>query len=448
MLKKSALRILIAPTITLGLILPNVTVAENLIDIFQLSLNNDSGLKAAKFAKQAEEESRPQALAKLFPTIKLSSQAGRASQDIKATWEAARTDESNSGLSIYNQMNLSVALSQPVFNLPHIRSLKLADVKLTQAELNYRIAQQDLLFRVAERYFSVLASNDALNFARAEKNAIARQLTQTKNRFQVGITAVTDVHESQARHDLAVANEIKAETVLANQKETLNRITRTTHHNLMSLKADTPLIPPVPTSMQDWTEAAKGANLQIAEKKLQADILRQEINVVRASNYPTLDFNVDYGYNEFGGAYGQKTLDGFASLDLNMTIFEGNISSTKIKEKKFRFEEMLHIIDAKEREVIQQTRNAYLGVLAGMSYVKALDQALKSSNRALQSITAGFDVGTRTAIEVLDAQRELFRNQRDYTLARYEYVMNMLKLKKAVGLLSIDDLEQINDWLH
>ena len=451
MLKQISLGLLIL----LSTFLPNFASAENLFDIFQLSLINDPELKAAKAAKSAEQQSRPLALSKLFPTIKLSSQVGKASQDLRETWTSAEANDANQdglnddlGLTIFNQANLSLQLTQPLFNLPNMRNLKVADIKLTQAELNYRIAQQALLMRVANRYFNVLASQDSLNFARAEKNAIARQLQQTKHRFQVGLTAVTDVHESQARHDIAVANEIKAETALANEKEALNRITGKTHNNLMTLKNDTPLVPPTPTSMTDWTEAARGSNLQITEKKLQADILRLEMDVVRASNYPTLDFNVYYGYNEFGGAYRQKTLDGLASLDLNMTIFEGNLASSKIKQKQFQFENLLQLIDAKERQVIQQTRNAYLGVLAGMSYVKALSQALKSSDRALKSIEAGFEVGTRTAIEVLNARRELFRSQRDYALARYEYIINMLKLKVSVGLLSIDDLEQINNWLH
>lgn len=441
MLKKISLKLLIL----LGIILPGIAGAENLFDIFRLALINDPELKAAKFAKSAEQQSRPLAMTKLFPTIELSSQVGKASQDLRDTWVDGNP---YLGLSVYNQANIALNLTQPLFNLPHLKDLKVADIKLTRAELNYRIAQQALLFRVAERYFNVLASQDSLNFSRAEKNAIARQLQQTKHRFQVGLVAVTDVHESQARHDLAVANEIKSETALANIKEALNRITGKTHNNLMALKDDTPLIPPTPTSMKDWTEAARGSNLQVAEKKLQADTLRLEMDAIRASNYPTLDFNVSYGYSEYGGAFRQKTLDGLVSLDLNMTIFEGNATSSKIKQKQYRFEELLQLIDAKEREVLQQTRNAYLGVLAGMSYVKALSQALKSSDRALQSINAGFEVGTRTAIEVLNAQRELFRSQRDYALARYEYILNMLKLKVSVGLLSIDDLEQINNWLH
>jgi len=436
----------------LGIILPSISVAENLVDAFQLSLANDPDLKAAKFAKIAEQEARPQAMAKLFPTIKISSHAGKATQDVRKTWTT--TDDDNDGinddlgLTVYNEANLSLNLKQPIFNMTHLRNLKVSNIKLIQAELKYRIAQQDLLMRVAERYFGVLSASDSLAFARAEKNAIARQLQQTKNRFQVGLTAVTDVHESQARHDLAVAHEIKAETALANQKEALRRITGKLKGNLMTLKDDTPLIPPSPTSMKDWTEAAKGSNLEIAEIKLQADILRLEMDVIRAGNYPTLDFKVFYGYNEYGGAYQQKTLDGLASLELNMTIFEGNLSSSKIKQKRNRFEETLQLIEAKEREVSQQTRNAYLGVLAGMSYVKALSQALKSSSQALQSTTAGFEVSTRTAVEVLNAQQDLFRSQRDYALARYEYILNMFKLKIAVGLLSIDDLEQINNWLH
>ncbi|MDH5256793.1 MAG: TolC family protein, partial [Gammaproteobacteria bacterium] len=186
----------------------------------------------------------------------------------------------------------------------------------------------------------------------------------------------------------------------------------------------------------------------ITTKKLEADLIREKMEVLRAGHFPTLDFNASYGYNKSGGAFFEKSLNAVISLDLNMTVFEGNILASKIRQQKFMFDQKIQEIEAKEREILQQTRSAYLGVLAGMSYVKALNQAMKSSEQALKATNAGFDVGTRTAIEVLDAQRDLFRSQRDFSSARYEYMLNMLRLKMSVGLLSIDDLEQINSWLQ
>ena len=425
----------------------NFASADNLLEVFQLALQNDPQLKAAQAERSSANEYDAQTLAKLFPTVSIHSNIAKSSQDLRSR-EGLTNDSDELKLSIFTEFSLALSLKQPLFNLPNLRNRKISVIQSVQAELHYRIAQEQLLFRVVEAYFNVLSSLEDLSFARAEKNAIARQLARTKSRFKVGLIAVTDVHESQARHDLAIAQEIKAESQLADQRESLRVITGKLHNSLWALTEDTPLIPPTPSNLNDWIEAARGQNLQIAAIKMQADILKQKINVSRAEYYPTLDVNASYGFYEYGGAYGQRSLDGSISLDLNMIIFEGNILASKIRQKTHDFEKLIQEIDQKEREVLQTTRSAYLGVLAGMSYVKALKQTLSSSNQALAATNAGFEVGSRSAIDVLNAQREMFRSQRDYAHARYSYILDMLKLKVAVGLLSIDDLEQINNWLR
>ena len=428
-------------------ILPALSFADNLLDAFELAIESDPNLKAAQFARKALMEEHSQTLAKYFPTIVFYSTAGKTSQDLRAV---AFDDPNDSSIrtTVYNELNFGIDLRQPIFNLKNFRSRNVSEVQVVQAELKYRTSQEALLFRVAERYFGVLAGTDKLNFARAEKNAIARQLNQTKERFKLGLIAVTDVHEAQARHDMALAQEIKAESDVANDKEVLRRITGADHQQLMMLKADTPLTPPSPSNLNDWIAAARDQNLHIASKKLEADLIKEKMEVLRAEHFPTLDFTATYGYNKSGGPFFQESLDANISLDFNMTIFKGNILASKVRQLKYQFDEKIQEIEEKEREILQQTRSAYLGILAGMSYVKALSQAMKSSEQALKATNAGFDVGTRTAIEVLDAQRELFRSQRDYASSRYEYMLNMLRLKMAVGLLSIDDLEQINSWLQ
>jgi len=429
------------------LLLSATTSADNLLDVFELAIKSDPNLKAAQYARKALLEEHAQTLAKYFPTISVNANVGKISQDLR---QVAFDDTENTliGTSAYNEANFGIYLKQPLFNLKNVRNRNVSEVRVVQAELNYRISQEALLFRVTERYFGVLAGQDKLNFARAEKNAIARQLRQTKDRFKIGLTAVTDVHEAQSRHDMALAQEIKAESELADDKEALRGITGQIHEHLLMLKADTPLTPPSPANMNDWIDAARDQNLHITIKKLEADLIKQKISVSRAEHFPTLDFNASYGYNKIGGPFFIESLDARVSLDLNMTLFEGNIQASKIRQQRHRFDQKIQEIEGKEREILQQTRSAYLGILAGMSYVKALGQAMKSSEQALKATNAGFDVGTRTAIQVLDAQRELFRSQRDFSSSRYDYMINMLRLKMAVGLLSIDDLEQINNWLQ
>lgn len=431
----------------LFLFLPTISTADNLMDTFNLAIENDPNLKAAQFARKALSEEHAQTLAKYFPTVKAYSTIGKRSQTLRQ-YQFQASDDGIADTTSYDEIYFGIVLRQPVFNLTNFRNRNVSEVRVVQAELDYRISQERLLFSLAERYFGVLAGQDELNFARAEKNAIARQLRQTKERFKIGLTAVTDVHEAQARHDIAVANEIKAESNLADDKEHLRKITGKLHNELLMLKADTPLTPPSPTNMNDWIEAARSQNLHITKKKLEADLIREKMGVTRSAHFPTLDLEASYGYSKFGGIFFEESLDARVMLDFNMVIFEGNILGSKVRQQKFRFDQKIQEIEAKEREVLQQTRSAYLGVLAGMSYVKALSQAMKSSEQALKATNAGFDVGTRSAIEVLDAQRDLFRSQRDFASARYDYMLNMLKLKISVGLLSIDDLEQINNWLQ
>jgi len=217
MLKKTIL-VLLA---TFYFALPNLVIAENLVGVLRLSLANDPSLNAAKHEKQANLEIRPQARAKLLPTIKFYSRAGRAVQNVHETWIGPPNGANPLlGSSNYNDFRVTLTLNQPLLNLPHLKNLKTADIKLALSELNYRITLQALYLRVAERYFGVLSAADSLHFARSKKTAIVQQLQQTKHRFQIGLIAATEVHESQARHDLAIADEMKAETVFSNQQET------------------------------------------------------------------------------------------------------------------------------------------------------------------------------------------------------------------------------------
>ena len=432
---------------------PINSTAENLLDIFNLAIEYDAELKAAQSAKLALQTRVPQANAKFYPKVYAEGSTGKVYQDLK---DAANADtivnnqvvETLIGQSVYSQSSVALRAVQPLYDVQIYRSQKVAEIESITAELNYRIAQQELIYRIAEYYFNVLEGSDELNFARAEKNAITRQLEQTKQRFQIGLTAVTDVHEAQARHDLAVAQEIKAETELARRQEALRRITGKIHNNLMRLKPDTPLIPPTPANIKDWTDAALAQNFQIAAIKYNADLLKQKMEVLRGGHFPKVDLKAGYAFQKWGGPYYQESFDATVSLDIYMPLFEGNVVSSRVAQVRHEFDQAIEEVKVKERQVLQDTRQAFLGVLSGMSYVKALHQALQSSEKALRATNAGFEVGTRTAIEVLDAQRELFRGQRDFSRARYEYLLNTLKLKSSVGLLSIDDLEQINNWLE
>ncbi len=417
--------------------------ASNLLDLFYSAIENDPILKAAQSSKKAGEEAKPKALSKLLPKISVSGHAGKASHDIKNAIPEIEKER-----QITNEIAISLVLSQPIFNLSTFREQKHASFHQRQSELRYRIAQQDLIFRVADTYFTTLSYKDRFDFARSERNKIAKLVKIAEKRFENGNTEAFQVLEAQAKHDMALAREIKLESQLLTQRDELIRITGTSQDKLMVVKPDAPLIPPSPSNMQNWADSAQEQNLLIAVKKIEADLIKQELDIIRAKRYPTVDLNASYGRNDYGGAYPQNSLDAAITLNLNMTLYDGNHLSTHLREKKHIFERIMHEFEAKKREVALSTRSSYLGIIAGISYIKALNQAINSGEQALRSVNKGFEKGEKSTIDVLNVQQELFKNKQEYANSRYQYILSMLRLKQNVGALSIDDLEQVNSWLH
>ncbi|MDH5544461.1 MAG: TolC family outer membrane protein [Gammaproteobacteria bacterium] len=432
--------------------LPAISLAEGLLDVFNLAIENDPQLRAAMANRDAIKEAKAQAFADFLPSVNSTASVTQYYQvyDLYLVYfeNGAPPVEASYGLNMFKSYQGYLTLRQPVFDMELLARNKTANLEVTRSVLGYRIAQQELIYRVIERYFEVLQKTGDLNFARAEKKAVARQLRTTKARFDAGLIAVTDVHEAQARHDLSVALEIMSESELALAEEKMREVTGQSPKQLFPLREETPLVPPTPTNINDWVNAARLQNLRIAEQQLKADVANQRINEIKARYFPKFDITANGGYVDYGGAYSQVYKDANVSLNMNMELYKGGRTRSEIRQARKQHESESHTLDQIEREVLTETRSAYLGVLAGMSYVKAINQATQSSGKALAATEAGFDVGTRTAVQVMDAQRELFRNQRDYAHARYQYILNTLKLKKAVGLLTIDDIEQINSWLQ
>lgn len=432
--------------------------AENLVDIFELAAKSDPLLLSAKAERDALKEIGSQTRANFLPTLKANAYYTKLSENITSyqilgqDYDVVlerKPEDSVIGRYLYENKGYSLTLSQPVFHMPSFADSRIAEVEQVKADVSYRIAQQDLLFRVAENYYGVLQRIDELNFARTEKAAIARQLEVTKKRFQVGLIAVTDVHETQARHDLALSREVLAENELSHAREILRDVTGILHMDLLALRADMPFIPPTPTNIDDWTTAARNQNMRIATAQLEHEAADHRVDKEKAAYYPTVDLNGTLGYNAYGYPFGaSQSQIASITLDMNWTLYQGGRSASNIRQARHYIEASKHNLERVEREVLSQTRNAFLGVLASISHVKALGQAVNSAAGAAKATEAGFEVGTRSAVEVIDAKLELFRAQRDYASTRYDYLLNTLRLKAAVGLLTVDDLEQLNQWLE
>lgn len=442
-MKRCSLILVVAMALSTG-----AAQAENLLDVYRLALDSDPQVKAAEASWQAVQETRQQSRALLFPKVTLNGNAARNRQEIVSSSNSSLFFPSGSTFYFTNK-SLSLNLNQPLYHHDYYVQLRQSEARIRQAEAEYHVAQQGLLLRVSEYYFAVLAETDTVGFAQAEKLAIARQLEQTRQRFEVGLVAITDVHEAQARFDLASSQEIEAQTRLASSREALREITATLPATLSGLTDAVTLVSPEPQNVEAWVDTARNQNFQIIAAQAATDVAAQNIEAQRAGHYPTLDAVLNHGYGSSGGAFGaRETLDSVIGLQLNVPLYSGGAVNSRVREAQHRFVQSKQLLEQQQRTAVRQTRDSYMNVLASISRITALRQATVSSQSALNATEVGAEVGTRTTVDVLNAQRDVYRAQRDLARARYDYVLNMVRLKQAAGMLSLADLEQVNVWLQ
>ena len=329
---------------------------------------------------------------------------------------------------------------------------------MAQAAANYEAAQQDLIVRVAERYFNVLAAQDSLSAATASKRSIARQLDQAKQRFDVGLIAITDVQESQAAFDQAIADEIGAKRSLATAKELLREFTGVYSSDLEAPKRGLPLVVPEPASADDWVTTAIGQNLTLQASRLNAEIAKAEISSRRTGHYPSVDLfarvsdsdtNQDQSLN--GGPFApadQQRRTEVIGVQFSVPIYSGGTVSSRVREAVYLHRAAREQLQRVARETERAARDAYLGVETDIARINALTQSLASSQTALEATEAGLEVGTRTTVDVLDAQRNVFNAFTSVERARYDYLLNVLRLKQAAGTLRVQDIEAIESYLE
>jgi outer membrane protein len=413
--------------------------AQNLVDIYQLAEQNDASLKIAQANYQAARESLPLATSTRKPQVNLSVQ-----QSLK------ESDNSSIGSNTNQNLGYTLSLTQTVYNAQTSAQVDSAGASVRQAEANLKVAEQDLVIRVATRYFAILSAQDSVKFARAEQNAIARQLEQAQKRFEVGLIAITDVQEAQALYDRSQAQSLLAENQLDNAFQALQVITaEASSSTLATLGDQLSLIIPQPADIKAWVDTSLQNNQSLAAALAASRAAKFELDHQSRGHYPTVDFNASYNDSRIDddrlGDFNQDDIS--LMLQLNIPLFTGGRIDATRQQAASNYLSAQNTALLQNRLTSQQTRIAYLGVVSGIGQVKAFKQALNSSSTALKATEAGFEVGTRTSVDVLVSLRETFRAQRDYSSARYDYLINTLKLKQAAGLLSSDDLTAINRWL-
>jgi outer membrane protein len=431
--------------------------ADSLLEVYQQALQSDPRIHEAEARRLAALEAEPQARGLYLPQI-----------SVDGSW--TRTDasgtsifEDSSGLPVSidtatdsDTSQWELRLRQTIFRWDQIVGMRRADKIVARAEADREAAQQDLVIRVGQSYFDVLASEDRLTSIHANRQAIARQLEQAKQRFEVGLIAITDVQESQAAHDQAVADEIAAKRVLATARNILTEITGQFVGRLSAPGDDLPLRTPDPAAEIEWVDLALAQNLTLVSSRLDEQMARDEISFRRDGYYPSVDLFVSTGAFDteadriVGGLSTVANSDGdrdTIGIQFNIPLFAGGTNRSRVREAIYLHRASTQQLQRVTRETERQTRDAYLGVQAEKSRVEALDQAVKSSTTALEATQAGFEVGTRTIVDVLDSQFALYRAITLFYQARYDYLMNYLLLKQAAGNLQIQDLEAIDRWL-
>jgi outer membrane protein len=451
-----------------ALAVPGVSSAASLLEIYQQALQSDPRIHEADARRLAALEAEPQARGVLLPQVNFSGDWTKTNSDGSGNENRFIEEPPGSGTIVVSPFGFTAEtrgdskrwqfrLTQTLFRWDQIVGLRRADKLVAKAEADREAAQQDLVVRVGQRYFDVLGAEDRLTSLHANRQAIARQLEQAKQRFEVGLIAITDVQESQAAYDLAVADEIGAKRVLATAREFLREVTGEYVGALSAPGDEFPMQMPSPSSEKSWVDLALGQNLSLVSSRLDEKLARDEISFRRNGHYPTIDLIASTGNRDSTSE--QDTGSGFLDADSNFAsdsigiqftvpLFAGGTTSSRVREAVYLHRAAREQLQRVTRETERQTRDAYLGVLSEMSRVEALDQAVKSSRTALEATQAGFDVGTRTIVDVLDSQFGLYRSITLFYQARYDYLMNVLRLKQAAGNLQIQDLEEIDQWLN
>lgn len=439
--------------------------AADLVEVYQQALQNDPQIREADANRAASRESRPQALAALLPQVNANGSYVTAEQQFSRTSLQRTNPLINSPLvpfvistdSETDGYRYQLELRQTIFRWDQWALLKRASAQVAQAEADYMAAQQDLIQRTAQRYFDVLAAQDTVDAAQATLEAFSRQLEQADKRFEVGLIAITDVQEARAAHDQAAAAAIQAKRTLATAQELLRELTGGSFDSLAAPVEQMPLLTPEPQSEEEWVRAALEQNLRVISARLASDIAGADVRVARAGYLPSVDFVASRSDLQFEGEQisaqitspaDQSQTEDSIGVQVTVPILSGGATSSRVRQRVYLHRAARERLERANRETERATRDAYLGVISEISRVKALRQALESSRTALQATEAGFEVGTRTTVDVLDARRRLFEAQTNYSRSRYDYILNVLRLQLATGALAKEDLDQINASLR
>ena len=413
--------------------------AQDLVEIYGLALKQDAELQIAEADYLATIEAVPLARSEFRPQLFFNANA-----------QIQEAEISGFGSSDSDRHGYSIDLTQSLYDTDTSASIDAAEARAAAAQANLNSAREGLILRVADTYFDILAAHDEVEFAYAERNAIERQLEQAQKRFEVGLIAITDVHEAQARFDTAEASVILAENLLENAYQALAVITGDAAiRDLHRLGAELKLSLPEPADAEAWVGQAMINNRALIAAKENLNAARFERERADSNQHPTVDLAASFSdvsnNDDFRGDLDQEDIT--VGVQLQFPLVTGGRISAERARAEAEYRSAQNSVLLQTRLAAQDSRTAYLDVVSGISRVKAFKQALESSNIALEATQAGYDVGTRTSVDVLISLQETYRAHRDYAGSRYDYILSTLRLRQAAGLLGADHLLEVNRWL-
>ncbi len=406
--------------------------ADSLAEIYDLAKQNDPQLLSVAAQRDRAFEAITSSRSALLPQINLTAGYNLTRGDTEYDSNLI-SDVSNDS----NALTAGVNFSQELYNRASWITLDTAEKSARQADATYAAAQQGLILRVSQAYFEVLRAQDNLVFVRAEKAAVGRQLEQTKQRFEVGLSAITDVHDAQAQYDAVLADEVLAENDLINSYESLREITGQEHKNLNVLDTNRFSATRTNSPAETLIDEAKTKNLSLLSARISQDIARDNISLASSGHLPTLSLDGGYNYGDTSNSARDNTTDNFnIGVNLAVPLYTGGNVTSQTKQAEFAYVAASEDLEAQYRSVVKDVRAQNNNINASIGALKAYEQSVVSARSALEATEAGFDVGTRTIVDVLDATRRLYDANKNLSDARYNYILSVLQLRQAVGTLA------------
>jgi len=441
---------------------PRTAAADDLLEIYQAALASDPQIAAAESSMYAAGEGIIQSRALLLPTVTGTASINESTDSNRRVTSIPQSDGTvrfgpADGSSDIRQRTYRLQLQQSVYSRANYTRLAASRANSSRSQASYDVALDTLFIRVADAYFAALTATTNLEAAQAEEKAVQRQLDQADQRFEVGLSAITDVHEARARYDASRAAAILSQNQLDDAYEALAELTGKPVATVDPLAEEIALVRPVPDAPDAWVDTAKDESPALRVRKFELELANQNIETAKAGHLPTLSFSYDVTNSRAWGSSVSNNLDFPADsslrdrgpgFTLNVPIFEGFATQSRVRQEYHDRDAAVDFYEQEERAVIRSTRTLFRAVVAGISEVEARKQALVSANSALEATQAGFEVGTRTIVDVLISQQVLFQAQRDYARARHDYLVNTLRLKQTAGTITVADIQAVNALLR